>query len=92
MKSGNYKNVDSMFFESLRIVDSIGDESDVLYKKIHIGEYFLTQKDTIKSIKILKEANQLAFKIKKGWSFTNASFSLKKKNLLGSHLNYTFFF
>ncbi|TRX31237.1 ATP-binding protein [Flavobacterium sp. ZT3R18] len=64
MKSGNYKNVDSMFLESLRIVDSIGVESDVLYKKIHIGEYFLTQKDTLKSIKILKEANQLAIKIK----------------------------
>jgi signal transduction histidine kinase len=64
MKSGNYKNVDSMFFESLRIVDSIGNESDVLYKKIHIGEYFLTQKDTIKSIKVLKEANELAIKIK----------------------------
>jgi signal transduction histidine kinase len=64
MKSGNYKNVDSMFFESLRIVDSIGDESGVLYKKIHIGEYFLTQKDTLKSIKILKEANELAIKIK----------------------------
>jgi signal transduction histidine kinase len=64
MKSGNYKNVDSMFFESLRIVDSIGNESDVLYKKIHIGEYFLTQKDTTKSIKILKEANELAIKIK----------------------------
>lgn len=64
MKSGNYKNVDSMFFESLRVLDSIGDESDVLYKKIHIGEYYLSQKDTIKSIKILKEANKLAIKIK----------------------------
>jgi signal transduction histidine kinase len=64
MKSGNYKNVDSMFFESLRIVDSIGSEPDILYKKIHIGEYFLTQKDTVKSIKVLKEANELAIKIK----------------------------
>ena len=64
MKSGNYKNVDSMFFESLRVLDSIGDESDVLYKKIHIGEYYLSQKDTAKSIKILKEANKLAIKIK----------------------------
>jgi signal transduction histidine kinase len=66
MKSGDYENVHSMFFESLRIVDSIGSEPDILYKKIHIGEYFLTQKDTIKSIKILKEANKLAFKIKSG--------------------------
>ncbi|SHL03813.1 tetratricopeptide repeat-containing sensor histidine kinase [Flavobacterium chilense] len=64
MKSGDYKNVESMFAESLKIVDSIGIESDVLYKKIYIGEYFLTQKDTIKSIQNLKEVNQLAIKIK----------------------------
>ena len=64
MKNGNYDNVGLMFFESLRIVDSIGIESDILYKKIHIGEYYLTQKDTIKSIQSLKEANLLAIKIK----------------------------
>ncbi|WP_281321887.1 tetratricopeptide repeat-containing sensor histidine kinase [Flavobacterium aestivum] len=64
MKSGDYKDVDSMFFNSLKIVDSLGDDSDVLYKKIHIGEYFLTQKDTVRSIEILKEANRLAVKIK----------------------------
>ncbi|MDI5888452.1 tetratricopeptide repeat-containing sensor histidine kinase [Flavobacterium yafengii] len=64
MRNGDYENVESMFFESLKIVDSIGIESDILYKKIHIGEYFLTQKDTIKSIQSLKEANQLAIKIK----------------------------
>lgn len=66
MKNGNYENIGSMFFESLKIVDSIGAESDILYKKIHIGEYFLTQKDTIKAIQILKEANQLAVEIKNG--------------------------
>lgn len=64
MKNGNYENVESMFFESLRIVDSIGLTSDILYKKIHLGEYFLTQKDTVKSIQNLKEAKQLAIKIK----------------------------
>lgn len=64
MKNGNYNSIDLMFFESLKIVESIGIESDILYKKIHIGEYFLTQKDTIKSIQSLKEANLLAIKIK----------------------------
>jgi signal transduction histidine kinase len=64
MMNKDYENVESMFFESLRIVDSMGVESDILYKKIHIGEYFLTQKDTFKSIQSLKEANQLAVKIK----------------------------
>ncbi|MDR7209880.1 tetratricopeptide repeat protein [Flavobacterium piscis] len=64
MRSGDYKNVESMFFESLKIVDSIGVESYILYKKIYIGDFFLTQKDTAKSIQVLKEANQLAIKIK----------------------------
>ncbi|OXA98131.1 ATP-binding protein [Flavobacterium pectinovorum] len=64
MKNRNYENIGLMFFESLKIVDSIGAESDILYKKIHIGEYFLSQKDTTKAIQILKEANQLAVKIK----------------------------
>ncbi|SHM98395.1 tetratricopeptide repeat-containing sensor histidine kinase [Flavobacterium xinjiangense] len=64
MKNGDYNNVQSMFFEALNIVESSGIESDVLYKKIYLGEFFLTQKDTIKSIEILKEANELAVKIK----------------------------
>lgn len=64
MKNKDYENVESMFFESLHIVDSIGVASDILYKKIHLGEYYLTQKDTNKSIQSLKEANQLAIKIK----------------------------
>jgi len=64
MKNGDYKNVKSMLFESLKIVDSIGTQNDILYKKISIGEYYLTQKDTLQSIKFLKESNHLAFKIK----------------------------
>ncbi|MFC6243521.1 ATP-binding protein [Flavobacterium psychroterrae] len=63
MKSGDYKNVESMFAESLKIVDSIGVESDILYKKIYIGQYFLTQSDTVKSIKNLKDAHTIAIKI-----------------------------
>ncbi|MCC9070542.1 histidine kinase [Flavobacterium sp. F-65] len=64
MKNGQYHNVYSMFTKSLKILEKNGDESDILYKKIHIGEYFLTQKDTLKAFQILKEANQLAIRIK----------------------------
>lgn len=60
MKSGQYQNVYAMFSKSLEIFKNNGDESDILYKKIHIGEYFLTQKDTLRAVEILKEANQLA--------------------------------
>lgn len=64
MKNGQFNNVYSMFSESLEIVKNCGNESDVLYKKIHIGEYFVTQRDTTKAIQILKEAKQLAIRIK----------------------------
>lgn len=64
MRNGDYKNVESMFFESLKIVEGIGVDSDILYKKIRIGEYFLTQNDTLKSIQSLNQANQLAIKTK----------------------------
>ncbi|OXG09130.1 histidine kinase [Flavobacterium araucananum] len=63
MKSGQYHTVYAMFSKSLEILKKYGDESDILYKKIHIGEYFLTQKDTLRAIEILKEANQLASRI-----------------------------
>ncbi|MEN2403148.1 ATP-binding protein [Flavobacterium sp. MC2016-06] len=64
MKNKEYDNVYGMFSKSLEILKKNGDESDILYKKIHIGEYFLTQKDTFRAIEILKEANILATRIK----------------------------
>lgn len=64
MKNRDYRNVYAMFSKSLEILKHNGNESDVLYKKIHIGEYFLTQKDTFRAIEILKEANILATRIK----------------------------
>lgn len=60
MKNGQYHNVYSMFSKSLEILKDKGDESGVLYKKIRIAEYYITQKDSIKAIEMLKEANQLA--------------------------------
>jgi signal transduction histidine kinase len=64
MKNGQHDNICWMFFKSLKIVENIGEPSEILYKKIHIGEYFLTQKDTVRAIKVLKEAKLLAIKIK----------------------------
>lgn len=64
MRNKEYKNVESMFLESLRIADSLGYSSDVLYKKIHLGEFYLTQKDTFKSLRTLKEAYGIAVEIR----------------------------
>lgn len=64
MKNKEYKNVESMFLESLKIVDSLGYTSDVMYKKIHLGEFYLTQKDSLKSLKTLQEAYTVSIKLK----------------------------
>jgi len=64
MKNKEYGNVESMFLESLKIVDSLGYKSDVIYKKIHLGEFYLTQKDTVKSIRALKEAYSIAVRMR----------------------------
>lgn len=63
MKNKDYKNVKPMLLESLKIVDSIGLGPDILYKKIRIGEYYLSQKDTLNAISTLEEANHLAVKL-----------------------------
>jgi len=83
MKNGDYRNVYQMFSKSLEILKYNGNESDILYKKIHIGEYFLTQKDTFKAIEILKEANILATRIKNSNEILTSLkllYALDKKN------------
>ncbi|MEP6929701.1 MAG: tetratricopeptide repeat protein, partial [Flavobacterium sp.] len=82
MKNGQFDNVYAMFSESLEIVNKYGNESDVIYKKIHIGEYFLTQRDTSKAIQILKEAKQLAIRIKNSNEILT---SLKLLSVLDKH-------
>lgn len=85
MKNSDYRNVKSMFLESLKIVEGLGIKSEILYKKIHIGEYYLTQRDTIKSIKSIKEANQIANKINSGYEILTTLellFEIDKKNRL----------
>ncbi|TPG40962.1 ATP-binding protein [Flavobacterium pectinovorum] len=66
MKNKDYKNVESMFLESLHILDSLGDryKALALYKKVHLGEFYLIQKDTVRSLKNLKEAYSIAVKIR----------------------------
>lgn len=59
-KNKEYKGVESMFLESIRIADSLGQPSDLLYKYIYFGEYYASQKDTARAIKYLNLAKNLA--------------------------------
>jgi signal transduction histidine kinase len=48
------------FSKALYLRDSLNNLSGVVVSKIHLAEYYLINKDTIKSIKNLKEAYELA--------------------------------
>ncbi|WP_431241334.1 tetratricopeptide repeat protein [Flavobacterium sp. P21] len=60
MKNKDYKNVEALFFESIKIKKNTNDPAGTIYAKINLGEFYLTQKDTLKAIKSLKEAHENA--------------------------------
>lgn len=60
MKAGDYKQLKEMFYESIHLRDSLGNQAGVAYSKVQLGEFYLIQKDTLKSIATLKESYQLA--------------------------------
>lgn len=55
-KQGNYARLPGMFFQSLRIRDSIGNTAGVVASRINIGEYYIAVKDTPKGIDYLERA------------------------------------
>ncbi len=59
-KNKEYEGVESMFLESLRIADRLGQDSDLLYKYTYLGEFYSSQKDTARAIFYIKLANDLA--------------------------------
>jgi signal transduction histidine kinase len=64
MKNGDYKDVEKLFFESLRIRDSLGIELGIVSSKINIGEYYLLKKDSAKGFAYLKEGYSGSKKLK----------------------------
>lgn len=55
-KLGDYTDLPDMFFESLKIRDSLDNKSGIVASKIHIAEYYAAQNDTAKAINNLKQA------------------------------------
>ena len=50
----------SLLRKALRIRDSIGHNSGVIINKLHLGEYYFEDGDTILALRYIKEANRLA--------------------------------
>lgn len=62
MLSEDNRQVDSLLFLSLKIRDSIGHERGIIASKVRIGEYYLSQNDTIQAIQTIREAHHLSVK------------------------------
>lgn len=66
MKEGDFKDIDKLLFESLKISDSMDIAQGIVSSKINIGEYFLYKNDTIKGLYYITEGFKLAKKIEAG--------------------------
>ena len=66
MKEGDFKDIDRLLFESLKISDSLDITQGIVSSKINLGEYYLYKKDTIKGLKCITEGFKLAKKINAG--------------------------
>jgi signal transduction histidine kinase len=74
-KLKEYSNLPDLFYESLRIRDSLNLTLGIIYNKIHLSEYFIEVKDTAKAQKFAMEALDLSRKTK---SYRDILVSLKQ--------------
>lgn len=64
MKSGHLSGVEKLLKEALEISQQVGNEASVVYKLNNLGEYYAVVRDTLQSIRYLKQSLQLAEKLK----------------------------
>lgn len=88
MKIGDFKGVDKLLFESLKIRDSLDVAIGIASSKINIGEYYLYRKDKTKGLAYLKEGLKLSKEIKSNLH-TIESLKLLMANDLENKNHYT---
>ncbi|MGO4820212.1 MULTISPECIES: tetratricopeptide repeat-containing sensor histidine kinase [unclassified Flavobacterium] len=59
-KIGDNENLPDLFFDSLKLRDSLKLTSGIFINKIHLSEYFASKGDTLKALKFSKEAFHLS--------------------------------
>lgn len=59
-KLGETSQLPDMFYEALRIRDSLNSIPGIVINKLHLAEYYTAYKDTIKALKYANEARKLA--------------------------------
>lgn len=73
------KRLPQLFFQSLKIRDSLQITTGIIASKINISEYFLSKRDTLKALQFAKEALYLSKKANNSRSTLN---SLKQLSLV----------
>lgn len=72
MKSGSLTSIDSLFKESTRIRDSLQLKSGIVTGLIHLGEFHIKTKDTLKGLFYLEKGFKKAKGIKSTYDLKNA--------------------
>jgi len=62
MKLGDYTDLPDLFYESLKIADSLNKPGYILTVKNSLSEYYISIKDTAKAVALEKEINTLSKK------------------------------
>lgn len=63
MKNGDFNNVENDFLKALKISEEINNNNEILYRKVNLGEYYLTVGNLSKSKIYLKESLSLSKQI-----------------------------
>ena len=71
-KSGDDSELPKLFYDSLRIRDSVDNQQGIIASNINIGEYYASKQDTAKAIKYLTEAYGAAKEIKSNYDILNS--------------------
>ncbi len=69
LKLGDTLNVKNDFFKVLKLKDSLNNKGGIISVKIRISKYYNYLKDSIKALKYVAEANNLAKDIKDGGDY-----------------------
>ncbi|MEI7941614.1 MAG: tetratricopeptide repeat protein [Candidatus Riflemargulisbacteria bacterium] len=72
IKKGDPITAKKMLFESYKIRDSIKSDAGIISSKFYIGEYYLSQKDTIKAIESITYCYNLSKKVKSSSDVLNS--------------------
>ena len=69
LATGDTTGIEKKLLWGLKIRDSLNIRGDIVNSKIHLSEFYLYKKDTLKAYKYTKEANKIAKEIKNGGDY-----------------------